>query len=67
MTEATANWLANEFFLSEEIYVLDNNSGDVIPIILDNTSVEIKKRVNDSLINYQFNYSKAVTKNTKRG
>lgn len=66
ISEETANWLSYEFFNSIEIYVLDN-TGKLTPIVLDNNSVESKKRVNDKLINYQFNYTKAVTINTQRG
>lgn len=67
MTEETAHWLTREFFLSNEIYTLDNTTGLITPIILDLTTMEDKKRVNDKLLNYTFNYSKAVTINTIRG
>jgi len=64
VTEDTCTWLM-ELFLSQEVYVL-NTDGSLTPIVIDNTSVEPKKRVNDSLLNYTFNYSKAITKNTQR-
>jgi hypothetical protein len=64
ITEDTCTWLM-ELFLSQEVYVL-NNDGSLMPIIIDNTSVEPKKRVNDKLLNYTFNYTKAITKNTQR-
>lgn len=66
ISEDTANWLSYEFFNSVEIYTLDNSTGVITPIILDNSSVEVKKRVNDKLLNYTFNYSKAVPLNTQR-
>lgn len=62
--EDTCTWLM-ELFLSQEVYVL-NDDGSLTPIIIDNTSVENKKRVNDGLLNYTFNFSKAITKNTQR-
>jgi len=66
VNEETANWLSYEFFNSTEIYIIDSVSQQIIPIILDTTSIEPKKRVNDKLINYTFNYSKAVPLNTQR-
>lgn len=66
MSEQHAEWLSYELFNSTEVYVLDNSDGTVIPIVLDLPSIEVKKRVNDSLLNYQFSYSKAVGINTAR-
>lgn len=66
ITEETAYWLTYELFNSNEIYTMDVN-GALTPIILTNTSMEPKKRVNDSLINYPFTYEKAVQINTMRG
>lgn len=66
ITEETAYWLTYELFNSNEIYTMDVN-GVLTPIILTNTSMEPKKRVNDSLINYSFTYEKAVQINTIRG
>lgn len=66
MSEQHAEWLSYELFNSTEVYVLDNSNGRVIPIVLDLPSIEVKKRVNDSLLNYQFSYSKAVGVNTAR-
>lgn len=65
INETTYEWLI-ELFLSPEVYVI-NTDGSLTPIIIDNTSVENKKRVNDSLLNYTFNFTKAVMKNTQRG
>lgn len=66
VSEETAHWLTYEFVTSEEIYVLDSDTGKITPIILDVTDWEDKKRVNDKLLNYTISYSKAVTINTKR-
>lgn len=66
ISESTAQWLSYELFNSSEVYILDNTDGSITPVIIDNQSIEPKKRVNDSLINYQFNYSKAVPLNTQR-
>lgn len=65
--DETARWLSYEFFTSQDIYVLDNTTGTVTPINLDTNSIEVKKDVNDGLIQYEFNYSKAVPLNTIRG
>lgn len=67
ISETTAEWLSYELFLSREVYILDYNTGQITPVILDNNSIEVKKRVLDKLINYQFNYTKAVPVNTTRG
>jgi len=67
ISEETANWLSYEFFNSTEVYVYDDSLyPTLIPIILDTTSIEVKKRVNDKLLNYTFNYSKAVPLNNQR-
>ena len=66
ISEETANWLSYDFFNSTEMYVIDNITEQLIPIILDTTSIEVKKRVNDKLLNYTFNYSKAVPLNNQR-
>lgn len=66
VSQETAHWLTYEFFNSTEHYVLDNTTGTIIPIVLDTSSIEDKKRVNDKLLNYQFNYSKALPINTQR-
>lgn len=65
ISEETCNWLM-ELFTSIEVYVI-NDDGSLMPVIIDNSSVENKKRVNDGMLNYTFNYSKAVMKNTLRG
>ncbi len=69
ISEETANWLSYEFFNSTEIYIIADDvlyGGNITPIILDTTSIEVKKRVNDKLLNYTFNYSKAVPLNNQR-
>jgi hypothetical protein len=66
VSEETANWLSYEFFNSPEMYILTSDNNFPIPIVLDTTSIEVKKRVNDKLFNYTFNYSKAVPLNTQR-
>ncbi len=58
-------WL-QEFFLSQEVYVL-NSDGTLNPIIVNNNSVELKKSVNDKLYNYEFQYSYAYNVSTQRG
>jgi hypothetical protein len=65
ISEETAKWLSYEFFTSKEIYTIDSN-GVNTPIILDNNSVEVKKTVNDKLLNYVFNFTKAIPINTTR-
>lgn len=65
--EPTAQWLSYELLLSREVYVLDNTDGSITPVVIDNNSMEVKKRVIDKLINYTFNYTKAVPVNTTRG
>lgn len=67
MDEATASWLSYEFFTSNDIYVLDNATGAITPIILDTATIEVKKEQNGELIQYEFAYSKAVPLNTQRG
>ena len=66
ISEETATWLTNEFFESTEVYLLDSETYEVTPIILDMSSMEEKRRVNDGLINYTFNYSKSIKRNTMR-
>lgn len=66
VSEETAHWLTYEFLTSNEIYVLDNTTGKITPIILNVNDWEDKKRVNDKLLNYTITYSKAVGLNTKR-
>lgn len=66
ISEQTAHWLTYEFFTSNEIYVLDNTTGKITPIVLNIGDIEDKKRVNDKLLNYTITYSKAVTLNTRR-
>lgn len=66
VSEETAHWLTYEFLTSNEIYVLDNTTGKITPIILNVNDWEDKKRVNDKLLNYTITYSKAVTLNTRR-
>lgn len=65
MTESVNNWL-NEMFLSTEVYTMDPDTGILTPITVDNSSVEIKKRVNDKLLNMTFNYTQANKINTQR-
>lgn len=57
VTDAESTWL-QEFFQSPEAYEL-HDDGTILPIIIDNASVEDKKKINDGLINYEFNYSYA--------
>lgn len=66
VSEATAHWLSYEFVTSEEVYVLDNTTGKITPIILNISDWEDKKQINDKLLNYTITYSKAVGVNTKR-
>lgn len=65
VNQDTSDWLV-ELFTSPEVYVLDNTTGALTPIVIDNSSIEKKKRVNDQLLNYIFNYTKAVEINTQR-
>jgi len=65
ISEETARWLSYELYNSIEIYTLDSD-GVITPIVLDTASIEVKKRVNDKLLNYSFNYSKAVPLNNQR-
>ena len=64
--EDTARWLV-EMANTTEAYVLDNSTGALTPVVLDFTSYEPKKHVNNKLISYTFTYSKAVGINTARG
>lgn len=64
INEETLAWL-EEFFLSTEVYII-NSDGSLMPVIVDNSSFEPKKRVNDGLLNQVFNYTKAIMKNTAR-
>ena len=66
ISQETAHWLTYEFIQSEEVYVLDNATGKITPIVLNVGDWEDKKRVNDKLLNYTISYSKAVSLNTKR-
>lgn len=66
ISEETAHWLTYEFVTSNEVYVLDNTTGKITPIVLNVGDWEDKKRVNDKLLNYTITYSKAVTLNTRR-
>lgn len=66
ISEETAHWLTYEFVTSNEIYVLDNVTGLLTPIVLTTSDWEDKKRVNDKLLNYTISYTKAVGLNTKR-
>ena len=66
ISEETAHWLTYEFVTSNEVYVLDNTTGKITPIVLNVSDWEDKKRVNDKLLNYTITYSKAVTLNTRR-
>jgi hypothetical protein len=52
-----SNWLF-ELFKSTEVYVLDS-SGNAFPIIIDDSSKEILKTVNDKMLYYQFSYHSA--------
>jgi hypothetical protein len=64
--QPTSNWL-EELFTSNEVYILDNNTGYLTTIIIDDSSIEVKKTINDKLINYEFNYHKAVQLAIQRG
>ena len=66
VSQETAHWLTYEFLTSNEIYVLDNTTGKITPIILNVGDWEDKKRVNDKLLNYTITYSKTVPLNTRR-
>ena len=61
----TSQWLT-ELFLSPEVYILDE-AGVIIPVIIDNNSIDVKRTDNEKLINYTFNYSMANEINTARG
>ena len=65
MSEQTSDWLT-EIFTSPEVYILDNDTGAITPIVIDNATVEQQKKNNGQLINYTFEYSKAVMINTQR-
>lgn len=71
---ATSSWVNNEtsawleeLWTSPEVYILDNVTGAITPIVIDTNSIEIKKTVNDKMISYDFAYSKAVPLNIQRG
>lgn len=65
VSQLTSNWL-EELFESKEVYELQTD-GTPWPVILDGTSFEIKKTVNDRLINYEFSYTYSFDINTQRG
>ena len=57
ITDSEAVWL-EELLTSPEVYELRTN-GDSIPVIIDTTSQEVQKTINDKLFNISFNYSYA--------
>lgn len=72
-TQVTSDWLGDqqsqwmkELLKSKAVYEL-RSDGSYLPIILDASSVEIKKTVNDKLINYEFGYTYAFKVGTMRG
>ncbi len=42
------------------------SDGTLLPILIDNNSVEIKKSINDMLYNYEFSYTYAYKVGTQR-
>lgn len=65
VSQAESNWL-KEFFTSPEVYELQTD-GTILPIVLDLSNQEIKKTIDDKLIQYEFNYTYAYEYNTQRG
>lgn len=65
VSNAESQWL-KELFISKEVYELQDD-GSILPIVIQNNSVEIKKSVNDKLINYDFTYTYAFKTATQRG
>lgn len=70
--QITSDWLGDsqsqwfkELFKSKDVYELQTD-GTYLPIILDMNSVEIKKTINDKLINYQIAYTYAFKVGTMR-
>lgn len=68
----TSDWVTNEeaiwlkdLWLATEVYELQSD-GTILPIIINNNSIEVKKMVNDKLINYQFDYRYAFYISTAR-
>ena len=64
ITTATSEWLT-ELFLSQEVYIVEN--GVIIPIDINNNSIDVKRTENEKLINYTFDYSLSNDINTSRG
>ena len=65
VSDLESQWL-RDFFLSQEVYQL-NDDGSILPIIIQNNTVEILKSINDKLINYQFDFIYAYKLGTQRG
>lgn len=65
MTDTQSQWM-KELLKSKAVYEL-RSDGSYLPVILNMDSVEIKKSVNDKLINYEFSYTYAYKVGTMRG
>lgn len=65
VSQEESDWL-QEFFDSTEVYELKTD-GTTLPVVINNNSIEVKKTINDKLINYEFDYTYAFKTNTRRG
>lgn len=52
---------------SPEVYIIDELTGNQLPIIVDDTTYEYKTQLRDRLFNLTLNYTYAYTINTQRG
>lgn len=60
-----STWI-EELFTSPEVYE-QQSDGTILPIIINTSSIEIKKSINDKLFNYSLDYTMAHNKYSQRG
>ena len=65
LTDKVAEWL-KELIVSTEVYIIDN-SGQKFPIIINDTSYQVKTRLNDKIFSVVINYRMAYQTNTAQG
>lgn len=65
VSDEVATWL-EELFTSPEVYY-ENSDNELIPIIINNTEYEEKKKANIKLINYELDFSFAHSNERQRG
>jgi len=65
LTDKVAEWL-KELIVSTEVYIIDN-LGQKFPIIINDTSYQVKTRLNDKIFSVVINYRMAYQTNTAQG